>query len=377
VHGRARHLGFSDDYSRLVRQPASQGTDLGWAVGPIIGGSAGRTLSRTIVVMSADEAVEHVEGRVRSQLRQLVILKGVDEHAVWGVLEHCRTRSLAVGEVLLTKGQENRSMYFLLEGRLGIHLEEPPADPIAFLEHGQTVGEMSVIDRSPASAHVTAVETALLLEVDDETFWRLVSASHQFAINLLHLLAQRMRANNSNLYRATLMQREFERDATMDALTGLYNRRWWEDKFARIVARAHRGELHMALLVIDVDRFKLYNDNFGHIAGDTVLRVVARTLAGNLRPTDIAARYGGEEFVVALPATDLAGALVAAQRVRQAVSLASLEDATGARLPSVTISLGVATLRANDDAASLFGRADAALYRAKDAGRNRVEIEAS
>jgi diguanylate cyclase (GGDEF)-like protein len=328
-----------------------------------------------MVVMTGDEAVEHAEGRVRGQLQQLGILKGVAEHAAWGVLEHCKTRWLATGEVLLTKGQPNRAMYFLLEGRLGIHLEDPPAEPIAFLEQGQTVGEMSVIDRSPASAHVTAVERALLLEVDDETFWRLVTASHQFAINLLHLLAQRMRANNSNLYRATLMQREFERDATVDALTGLYNRRWWEDKFTRIVARAHRGESHMALLVVDVDRFKLYNDNYGHIAGDTVLRVVARTLAGNLRPTDIAARYGGEEFVVALPATDLAGALVAAERVRHAVSQAVVEDATGARLPCVTISIGVAMLHAADDAASLFTRADAALYRAKHAGRNRAEVE--
>jgi diguanylate cyclase (GGDEF)-like protein len=184
-----------------------------------------------------------------------------------------------------------------------------------------------------------------------------------------------MRANNSNLYRATLMQREFERDATVDALTGLYNRRWWEDRFARLVARAHRGDGNMALLVVDVDRFKLYNDNYGHISGDTVLRLVARTMAGNLRPTDIAARYGGEEFVVALPATDLPGALVAAERVRQAVAVAIVEDVTGVRLPSVTISLGVATLRPNDDAPSLFGRADAALYRAKKAGRNRAEVE--
>jgi len=326
-------------------------------------------------VMSGVEAEKLVAGRVRSQLRQLGILQGVAEDAVWGVLEHCRTRQLAVGEVLLTKGQPNRAMYFLLSGRLGIHLEDPPSEPIAFLEQGQTVGEMSVIDRSPASAHVTAEEDALLLEVDDETFWRLVSASHQFSINLLHLLAQRMRANNSNLYRATLMQREFERDATVDALTGLYNRRWWEDRFARLVARAHRGDGNMALLVVDVDRFKLYNDNYGHISGDTVLRLVARTMAGNLRPTDIAARYGGEEFVVALPATDLPGALVAAERVRQAVAVAIVEDVTGVRLPSVTISLGVATLRPNDDAPSLFGRADAALYRAKKAGRNRAEVE--
>jgi diguanylate cyclase (GGDEF)-like protein len=308
-------------------------------------------------------------------LHALGILQGVSESAAWGVLEHCTMRQLEPGEVLLTKGQPNRCMYFLIEGRLGIHLEDPPSEPIAYLEKGQTVGEMSVIDRSPASAHVTAVDLSSLLEVDDTTFWRLANASHQFAINLLLLLAQRMRANNSNLYRATIMQREFERDATVDALTGLHNRRWWEDRFERIVSRAHRSQTHLTLLVIDVDRFKRYNDDHGHISGDAVLRVVAKTMADNLRPTDIAARYGGEEFVVALPSTDMTGALVAANRVRQAVSQAVVEDATGQRLPSVTISVGVAELREHDVRASLFTRADAALYRAKKAGRNRVEIE--
>lgn len=335
----------------------------GWAIG------------RMLLEMSVEVDPCELSSLLKRQLQSLGILQGVSESAAWGVLEPCKVRSLSDGEVLLTKGQPNRSMYFLLEGRLGIHLEEPPSEPIAFLEMGQTVGEISVIDRSPASAHVVAIESSLLLEVDDTAFWRLVSASHQFSINLLHLLAQRMRANNSNLHRATLMQREFERDATIDALTGLYNRRWWEDKFDRIVSRAHRGQSKMALLVIDVDKFKNYNDNYGHISGDTVLRIVAKTMADNLRPTDIAARYGGEEFVVALPATDVAGALVAAERVRHAVAAAVVEDSTGEHLPSVTVSVGVSTLHANDSRASLFGRADAALYRAKKAGRNRVEVE--
>ncbi|MGC4069972.1 MAG: GGDEF domain-containing protein [Polyangiaceae bacterium] len=312
---------------------------------------------------------------VPEQLRHLGILAGVADTAAFGVLEHCTTRRMGPGEVLLTKGQPNRFMYFLLEGRLGIHLEDPPSDPIAFLEVGQTVGEMSVINRSPASAHVTSIERSRLLEVDDQTFWRLVGASHQFAINLLHLLAQRMRANNTSLYRATIMQREFERDATVDALTGLYNRRWWDERLERILSRAERSGAPLSLIVIDVDRFKSYNDNHGHISGDAVLRAVGRTLTTNLRPTDIAARFGGEEFVVALPATDLSGAVVAAERVRRAVAAAVIEDATGERLPGVTISLGIATRREGDTATALFSRADAALYVAKGGGRNRLEVD--
>jgi diguanylate cyclase (GGDEF)-like protein len=266
-------------------------------------------------------------------------------------------------------------MYFLLEGKLGIYLDDTLSDPIAYLEAGQTVGEMSVIDRSPASAHVIALESSRLLEVDDETFWRLVGASHQFAINLLHLLAQRMRANNTSLHRATVLQREFERDATVDALTGLYNRRWWDERFERLLTRAERSQSPLTIIVIDVDRFKLYNDNYGHISGDAVLRTVGKVLSSNLRPTDVAARYGGEEFVVALPSTDVAGAVIAAERVRQAVADTTIEDPTGERLPSITISLGLATLRPHESSESLFSRADAALYVAKRRGRNQVFVE--
>lgn len=308
-------------------------------------------------------------------LRSLEILKGVDEEAAWAVLRQCGTRVLEPGEILLRKGQANRNMYFVLEGRLGIHLTDEPSAPIAHLEKGQTVGELSVMDRSPASAHVIAVERALLLEVADETFWRLANASHQFAINLLLLLAHRMRNNNSSLHRAAVLQNQLERDAYVDALTGLHNRRWWDDKFPKVLDRAERTHTSVSLLVVDVDRFKNYNDNHGHAFGDLVLRIVARTLAENVRPTDVVARYGGEEFVALLPATDLSGAKTAAERLRRAVSRASVEDCEGRALPSVTISLGVACLRAEDTPTCLFQRADAALYRAKEGGRDQVALE--
>lgn len=325
--------------------------------------------------MSGVASPDAAESRIRSELCSLEILKGVSEDAAWRVLRCCKTRQLAPGEVLLEKGQPNRVMYFLLEGRLGIYLTDQPTEPIAHLEKGQTVGEMSVMDGSPASAHVIAVETSLLLEVADETFWRLANASHQFAINLLLLLAQRMRDNNSSLQRATLLRNQLERDANIDALTGLYNRRWWDDKFKRMLNRAERSRSSLSLFVIDVDRFKQYNDRYGHVAGDVVLRVVGRAMAESIRPTDIAARYGGEEFAVLLPGTELAGALTAAERVRQAIAGTTIESVEGERLPCVTISLGVATLRKGDEPTTLFQRADAALYRAKEAGRNRVEAE--
>jgi diguanylate cyclase (GGDEF)-like protein len=244
---------------------------------------------------------------------------------------------------------------------------------VAHLEAGQTVGELSVIDDSPVSAHVRAVETTRLLSVDEHTFWRLVSASHEFAINLLFLLAKRMRKNNASLAESARLRRQFERDATVDALTGLRNRRWLDQTMGRMAARFTRSHSAVSAILLDVDHFKKFNDSFGHAAGDHVLRFVAQTLSSCLRPTDVSARFGGEEFVVLMPDTDLKGAVVAAERVRRAIAEAHHLAFDGKMLGSVTVSIGVASLEGHDGAAPWLRTADAALYRAKERGRNRVE----
>ena len=311
------------------------------------------------------------------ELASQEILSGVDFHAVAAVLQHCPTRRLNAGDWLLTKGQPNKRMYFMLSGKLGIFLDDPSEPPLIHVEPGQTVGEMSVIDGSPASAHVVAIDASRLLEVDDRTFWNLVSVSHRFSINLLQLLARRMRHSNMNLRKVTLLGRELERNANVDPLTTLNNRRWWDDKFARLVERANRSEQSLSLLVLDIDYFKKYNDQYGHIAGDIVLKHVGKTLLRNLRSMDIAARLGGEEFVIALPMTDYVGARAAAERLRTEVKADKVQSADGEHLPAVTVSVGVAVIQSGESAQDFFSRADAALYRAKEGGRDRVETWAS
>ncbi|HEV8246594.1 MAG TPA: GGDEF domain-containing protein, partial [Polyangiaceae bacterium] len=284
----------------------------------------------------------------------------------------CPVRVLTKGEALLRSGQANETMYMLLSGRLSVHLDSAESEPVAFLDAGQTVGEMSVIDESPASAHVLAAETSRLLAIDEQTFWRLVEASHEFAVNLLLLLARRMRESNTSLAESARLKRQFEREATVDGLTGLRNRRFFDGMLSRLYERNRRDGTPLSLLVIDVDHFKKFNDSYGHAAGDDVLKVVAKTLGSCLRPTDQPARYGGEEFVVLLPATKLEGATVAAERLRKAVERAALRS-DGRDLPPVTVSIGVVELTDHPSASALFGAGDAALYSAKKNGRNRVE----
>jgi diguanylate cyclase (GGDEF)-like protein len=308
------------------------------------------------------------------ELQRLTVLRRVPLEAVLSLLERCEIRELAAGDRLLTIGAANDTMYLVLAGSLSVHLDDAgEAEPVARLLAGQTVGELSVIDESPASATVIAAEPTRLIAVDDETFWALVSRSHEFAVNLLLLLTQRVRANNSVLSAAARLQRQLERDALVDNLTGLHNRRWLDQKLPRLARRSRVSGEPLSLLVIDVDHFKRFNDSYGHAAGDLVLATLGRTLMECLRPTDMPARYGGEEIVVLLPDTDREGALIAGERVRRTIREKKLVTSTGDPLPAITVSIGVAELDESGDHAGLFSRADSALYRAKHGGRDRVE----
>ena len=153
-------------------------------------------------------------------------------------------------------------------------------------------------------------------------------------------------------------------------MTGLPNRAAWNERAALEVARWQRygGELQVA--VLDVDLFKRINDNYGHLAGDRVLKIIAQELAKRLRKTDFIARFGGEEFVVLLPATPLDGAEQLLETLRTAIEACPFHF-KGERL-IITLSGGLASFASGDTLEAVFERADQALYQAKGSGRNRI-----
>jgi diguanylate cyclase (GGDEF)-like protein len=161
--------------------------------------------------------------------------------------------------------------------------------------------------------------------------------------------------------------------ARTDPLTGAGNRRLFDEVFALEVGRAARKHSHLSLLLLDLDHFKAINDMAGHLAGDVVLQGVVRAVQSLVRACDLVARYGGEEFLVLLPETDLAGARALAERLRQRIEEEGTFEGYEGR---VTASFGVATAPEGQNAATLFKRADAALYAAKLGGRNRVITDA-
>ena len=180
---------------------------------------------------------------------------------------------------------------------------------------------------------------------------------------------------NFSLYNLVLgsLIRRLESLSSTDQLTGLYNRRIVMERLAEEHARFQRSGQTYAVIMMDLDHFKTVNDNHGHAAGDDVLREVAERLRQSVRSTDTLARMGGEEFLLLLPMNDIDGALVHAGRIRKRMAASPVRS--GATEIPITMSLGVAEVFNHDQASdTVVTRADAALYRAKAAGRNRVEM---
>ena len=170
----------------------------------------------------------------------------------------------------------------------------------------------------------------------------------------------------------TTASSEYRFHATIDALTGLYNRYWLNTMLPRQIQRARMSGEPLSALMIDIDHFKQYNDRHGHIGGDQALASVAAALRELLRPADLCARYGGEEFIVLLPGTDLEQGRTTAERLRRSMPEVSITRADGTPLAPVTLSIGVGQLAEGQTPEDFIDACDRQLYAAKVDGRNRV-----
>lgn len=309
--------------------------------------------------------------RRKEALSQLNIFCGVDLDAIAGLLDDIVYRSLSSGDALLEAGQQNCSIYVLLQGRLGVQ-SGGDNEVVAEIKLGELIGEISVFDKRPSSATVIALEECTILEISESLLWSMVRASHEFSRNLLIFLAERLRAIRKQFSERVEMAKASEQSASVDALTDLYNRRWLDSALALEISKCQSKSQSLSFMMMDIDHFKKYNDAQGHQAGDCALKKIANTLKLALRNADYAARYGGEEFCVILPGLDLMRAQSIGQRVCDCVRQTDICNGSGNPLPSVTISIGVAEMGPNESPHTLMRRADQALYRAKQSGRDQV-----
>ncbi len=294
------------------------------------------------------------------------------------LLSRCSYRKISEGETLLSPEKENHYLYVIISGRFGIRFGPDDEEiPLSAVEVGECVGEVSFFDSRLPSTQVFASETSTVLQIRQDILWRMVSCSHEIARNLLYIMSERVRYSNLVIADSFEMQRMYQKFATIDALTGLHNRGWLDERFDREIKRSERDQLDACLLMIDVDHFKNINDRYGHLAGDRILVTVGRSIKEPLRPNDMVARYGGEEFSVLLPETTVDNAAAIAERLRMRVSRADPGTLQEYSLPKVTVSIGVAGFRPGGSLESLIAEADAAMFEAKQAGRNRVRVAAT
>ncbi|WP_374585651.1 GGDEF domain-containing protein [Pseudoduganella sp.] len=307
------------------------------------------------------------------QIQALQLFRGADSLRIAPLLKDCPIVQLEQGEVIADA--QRARMYIVLRGALSVAADTRTgmADgTISKVLPGESVGEQAVLDEEANQASITALEQSELLVLEAELAWQLIDAANGVARNLLRLLSFRIRAANAMMRKRQKLGEFYRQMSMVDGLTNLYNRAWLNDFLPQLVASAQATGQPLSLIMLDIDHFKKFNDSHGHLQGDQALRTAAQVLTGALRPTDFAVRYGGEEMMVVLPDTNaqvaeaVAGRLC--QRMRDAVVFSDMRQP----LPHITSSFGVAALAAGQDDTALIATADAALYRAKEAGRNCV-----
>jgi diguanylate cyclase (GGDEF)-like protein len=231
--------------------------------------------------------------------------------------------------------------------------------------NGDALGTICVIDRTPRDLPARKIEALRALSrqvVAQLELRRVVVELNRSAIELQSYQRQLERYQKQIETANTTL----ETQSTTDGLTGVKNRRAFDHALHEEFARASREKTSVSLLLVDIDKFKPYNDEFGHLAGDEALREVARILAVHARPFDVVARYGGEEFAVVLPHTGVEESVIVGERLRRAIETAPWSKR------AITVSVGASTTGSELDSTALLAQADQALYQIKQRGGNQI-----
>jgi diguanylate cyclase (GGDEF)-like protein len=332
-----------------------------------------------------------------NMIRDTALLAPLSEPDLRGLLGLCRRLVLQAGEALCREGEEGHAMFVVLSGHLVVSRS---GKQVAVGSPGDCFGEMALIESRERAATLRALDETEVLEIPEAAFWQHIAHNPASLMALLKIFSDRSRhdlealAGDNIKLQAYAEQVEranrdlveirrqledknrlLERLSALDTLTGIANRRRFDDVLRQEWKRAARDGASLSLLFCDIDHFKLFNDTYGHQAGDDCLVRVAQAVEDTLnRPADLAARYGGEEFVGLLVDTDTEGARLLAERVRARVEALDIEHSSSDVAPVLTVSLGSASTvpRGGMRPEDLVDLADRALYAAKQNGRNRV-----
>lgn len=290
------------------------------------------------------------------------------------LLQRCKQRIVQPGDIILVANEANTEAFVLLDGRLSVQLDPDNDSNAAQIEVGELVGEVSALTGNPTSAWVLASEVSRLLVIKRETLLELASGSHHFAVRMLRTVCSRLYSSNQKARSSAAESKDFRQKAFFDQLTRLKNRAWLNQHLPELLSNQLQCDTGLYTFMVDIDHFKRFNDTWGHAIGDLVLVEVGQALVSACRPNDHVIRLGGEEILVLADqissqnqAEDLG------ERLRQSVSNRAIAVEGQENPLQVTISIGCTRHAPGESMDVTLERSDQALYRAKQAGRNRVE----
>jgi len=297
-------------------------------------------------------------------LARVPLLRELGEEELEVFASRTRRERFRSGTDIVEIGAPGRSLYLVVDGLVQVIYPSATGDfELARLGPGDFFGEMALLNDKPRSATVRALSPVDALALDKEDFRRVVTETPGLALRLLAALSVRIR--NADEQISTLSEQ-----AVRDPLTGLLNRRAFQERLTEEVERARRYGSRFALVVLDVDHFKSINDTLGHVTGDEVLAWVGRLLQEHTRAADSPFRIGGEEFAVLCPSSDTTMAGYAARRLVSVVGEAKAPTEHDLR---ITVSAGYASCPEHGSSfEDIYSTADGALLQAKLAGRNRA-----
>ncbi len=305
------------------------------------------------------------------ELQRINLFRNVNLESIKGLLEACSVRVLEPQEILISPKELNKAVFFILSGRLRVILDSPDAyESIATLEPGESVGEISVMDKQLTTSYVVADEDCRVLVMDEDILWSLIRSSHAAACNFLFILARKMRNTDSVIVEGIKLQQDFQHYGSVDALTGLHNQYWFSNVFRRQFIRSSINNKPFSIIMADIDNFKRLNDTHGHIMGDKILYEVAHIITNNIRPGEMVCRYGGDEFAILLPDKNIETAKVMADRLQEAMRKTLPIPCGDKDTFQPTLSMGLVEMKKGQTPEMLINAAEEAMRRAKENGGN-------
>jgi diguanylate cyclase (GGDEF)-like protein len=312
-------------------------------------------------------------------LRHVAIFSLLERRELDSLAGFLHVHEIDAGHLLFREGDEGNELFIVKSGSVAVSvgLGNGVEQQVAEFRAGDFFGEMSIFEDAPRSASCRIKEKSRLFSLHERDFFHLMANHPQIAIKLMQkmLTVTTKRLMNTSEFVSDMVEwgENARKRAITDELTGIYNRRFLEDSLGTYFDEARRAGRPLSLIMIDLDRFREINERLGHAAGDRVIVEAASVFKECIRERDIAARYGGDEFTIILPDTPLEDARNVAEGIRaKTAALPALKPPEGGSI-RVTTSQGVASFPDHGgDVATVRGKADEALYRAKEGGRNRV-----